>query len=505
MAIYHLSVKTVSRSTGRSSVAAAAYRAAVLLEDQRTGLVHDFERKGGVLETGFAFPRDFEQALNADVPVDQRRQVLWNMAEAAENRKNSTTAREWEIALPAELPPEAHKGLVSDFSAILVRNYGVGVDWAIHASNREDTANIHAHILTTTRKLDGNGFGAKTRELDDKALGSQNVKAMREVWADMCNHELGRYGVSSRIDHRSLKAQREDLQNQYDNLPFGERHGTGSENLNTKRLRRSIDELDREPQRHRGSARTHGKDFAKEEAERIAQDSLRIERQREVREIAQEKARDAMWERERLTDNLMFDRKWLDERLAKEGIDRDKLAKPEYVEKLLDNQTLKMLESLRDEMRRDREAERQALEEAAKQKVIADIKEKLEAEATLKMQEMWGDLRDNAKTAEAETEPKAQLDLFRDMKSELTNFWGNLKDYLKGFAQKLFGEKGYETNERELRSMAIDATDPLEEQHAQTVNELERKVTIRVDNLEKDLGIKKSHTREIDDDYGIGL
>ena len=84
--------------------------------------MHDFERKGGVLETGFAVPRDFEQALNADVPPDQRRQVLWNMAEAAENRKNSTTAREWEIALPAELPPEAQKSLVSDFSAILAGN-----------------------------------------------------------------------------------------------------------------------------------------------------------------------------------------------------------------------------------------------------------------------------------------------------------------------------------------------------------------------------------------------
>ena len=71
--------------------------------------MHDFERKGGILETGFAVPRDFEQALNADVPPDQHRQVLWNMAEAAENRKNSTTAREWEIALPAELPPEAQK------------------------------------------------------------------------------------------------------------------------------------------------------------------------------------------------------------------------------------------------------------------------------------------------------------------------------------------------------------------------------------------------------------
>ena len=493
MAIYHLSVKTVSRSTGRSSVAASAYRAGMKLEDQRTGLVHDFERKGGVLETGFAFPREFEQALSADVPMDQRRQVLWNMAEAAENRKNSTTAREWEIALPAELPPEAHKSLVSGFSAILVRNYGVGVDWAIHASHRADTANIHAHILTTTRKLDGNGFGAKTRELDVKATGSVEVKLMREVWADMCNHELGRYGVSARIDHRSLKDQREAFLEE----------NAGRDIYTDPHLSSQRRELERTPQRHRGSARTHGKDFAKEEAERIAQDSLRIERQREVREIAQRNADAAIWERKRLTDNLMADREWLEERLVKGGIDREKLRHSDDIKDLLDHQTLKTLEGLHDDMRRDREAEQREREEIAKQKVIDEIAEKLEEEAARKRQEMWDDLRDDAQTAEAETEPKAQLDLFRDMKSELSNFWGNLKDYLKGFAQKLFGEKSYEADERSLNKMADEAIEPLKEEHAQTVNDIEHKVTTRVDSLENELGIKKERTWEIDDGYGL--
>src|SRR3546814_3470387 len=41
MAIYHLAVKSVSRSTGRSAVAAVAYRAGVCLENERDGLVHD--------------------------------------------------------------------------------------------------------------------------------------------------------------------------------------------------------------------------------------------------------------------------------------------------------------------------------------------------------------------------------------------------------------------------------------------------------------------------------
>ncbi|MCT9171634.1 MobA/MobL family protein, partial [Acinetobacter baumannii] len=48
MAIYHCSTKTVNRSSGRTAVASAAYRAGEKLEDERTGLIHDFTRKDGV-------------------------------------------------------------------------------------------------------------------------------------------------------------------------------------------------------------------------------------------------------------------------------------------------------------------------------------------------------------------------------------------------------------------------------------------------------------------------
>ncbi|MBH1620936.1 MobA/MobL family protein, partial [Stenotrophomonas maltophilia] len=48
MAIFHLHAQVVQRSQGRSSVAAAAYRLGVALEDPRTGITHDFSRKGGV-------------------------------------------------------------------------------------------------------------------------------------------------------------------------------------------------------------------------------------------------------------------------------------------------------------------------------------------------------------------------------------------------------------------------------------------------------------------------
>lgn len=45
MAIYHFSMKTVSRSAGRSAVAAAAYRAGQKLEDHFYGLTHNYTKK----------------------------------------------------------------------------------------------------------------------------------------------------------------------------------------------------------------------------------------------------------------------------------------------------------------------------------------------------------------------------------------------------------------------------------------------------------------------------
>ena len=94
MADYHLSVKTVSRSDGRSATAAAAYRSGAQIVDERTGEVHDYRRKSGVVSATLFVPEDAPEWA-AD------RESIWNAAEASEKRKNSTVAREFEVALPA--------------------------------------------------------------------------------------------------------------------------------------------------------------------------------------------------------------------------------------------------------------------------------------------------------------------------------------------------------------------------------------------------------------------
>lgn len=56
MAIYHCSIKIIGRSSGKSAVAASAYRSGEKLMDDRTGLVHDFTKKRGVVFTEVALP-----------------------------------------------------------------------------------------------------------------------------------------------------------------------------------------------------------------------------------------------------------------------------------------------------------------------------------------------------------------------------------------------------------------------------------------------------------------
>lgn len=206
MASYHCSVKPVCRRKGRTVTAAAAYRAGVRLEDERTGEVHDFTRKQGVASSEIITP-DGSQIS---------RERLWNLAEAAERRKDARVGREYEVALPAELTPDQRRDLAREFAHHLAEQYGVAVDVAIHAPSREgDNRNFHAHILTTTRTLEkGKLAGKADIELEDKALRAQGkpssrqqVEAVRATWAEMTNRALERAGHEARVDHRTLEAQ----------------------------------------------------------------------------------------------------------------------------------------------------------------------------------------------------------------------------------------------------------------------------------------------------------
>ena len=140
MAIYHLETKVVSRGTGRSAVAAAAYMSCSQILNDYDGVQHDFTRKKGLVWQQIFLP---EYA-----PVEwQERAVLWNAVEENEKTKDSRLAREFVVALPVELNKKPWKSLLSDFINEQFVADGMCADVAIHDPHPPGH-NPHAHILS---------------------------------------------------------------------------------------------------------------------------------------------------------------------------------------------------------------------------------------------------------------------------------------------------------------------------------------------------------------------
>lgn len=236
MAIYHCSIKNISRGSGKSAVASASYRAGEKLEDLETGLIHDYTRKKEI-----AYSEIF---LCKNAPKEyQDRGTLWNAVEQIEKQSKARLAREWEVALPNELTLEQSKELVKGFAQSLV-DEGMCVDVNIHWKE----GNYHAHIMGTVRAINEKGqWAPKTKKvycrdvygekipLIDKKTGLQKVdkqnrkqwkcykddytdwnkrekvEEWRSRWAEHCNIALEKAQSVDRVDHRSYAAQGKEI------------------------------------------------------------------------------------------------------------------------------------------------------------------------------------------------------------------------------------------------------------------------------------------------------
>ncbi|EDT6939642.1 MobA/MobL family protein [Salmonella enterica subsp. enterica] len=199
MAIFHMSAQTISRSKGHSSVAAAAYRHGEKMTDEHTGEIHDYSKKKGVSDSVVLIPEGADKRF-------LKPEYLFNTIEKHEKRKDAQLAREFNIALPVEMTDEQKKALAIDFcNENFVKN-GMIADIAFH---KLDSDNPHFHVMLTTRKLtpDGAGFGQKVREWNSK----EQLQEWRKSWADTANEHLQAAGIDARIDHRSLKDQKAEL------------------------------------------------------------------------------------------------------------------------------------------------------------------------------------------------------------------------------------------------------------------------------------------------------
>ncbi len=240
MAIFHMQINTVSRSSGRNAPASAAYRAGERIRNERTGAVYDHRNRQDVLHKEIVLPARLEAAAAA-LSWARERSSLWNAAERIEPRADSRVAREYMVALPAELPAPQRVQLAQAFSREIADRYNVAVDLAVHAPRPfGDPRNFHAHLLATTREVRPEGLGPKTG-LDMKGttraeLGLPTARkefsVLRARWAELVNEQLRAAHLEARVDARSLAAQGSEREPQ-PRLPWGafraERRGEFSE------------------------------------------------------------------------------------------------------------------------------------------------------------------------------------------------------------------------------------------------------------------------------------
>jgi ATP-dependent exoDNAse (exonuclease V) alpha subunit len=204
MAIYHLSIRIISRGKGKSAVATAAYRAGEKITNEYDGIIHDYTRKSGVVHTEILLPSHAP-------PEFSDRATFWNSVEQIEKNRNAQLAREIELALPIELTREQNISLFRDYCWQHFVKAGMCADFCIHDKNN---GNPHVYIMLTMRSIEQDGnWGLKAHKVDGQKVSTTDwneqskEEEWRAAWADMCNATLERQGLSERIDHRSYERQ----------------------------------------------------------------------------------------------------------------------------------------------------------------------------------------------------------------------------------------------------------------------------------------------------------
>ena len=249
MAIFHLSLKVIGRASGRSAMAAAAYRSASRLHDERLDRDHDFTNKSGVVHSEILLPEGAPERL-AD------RERLWNEVEATEKRKDAQLSREVELAIPREMSQAQGIELARDFVQQEFVHRGMIADLNVHWDIGADSQpKPHAHVMLTMREIGADGFGAKVRDWNRTEL----VEQWRERWAEHVNQRLAELDIDACIDHRSLGAQGIGLEPQDKIGPAAQR--MGERGLESERI-----------EDHRAIARRNGERIIAEP--RVALDAI---------------------------------------------------------------------------------------------------------------------------------------------------------------------------------------------------------------------------------------
>jgi hypothetical protein len=181
------------------------------------------------------------EAGNMPAWAQSKAQAFWQAADAFE-RKNGTTYREMEIALPRELDAGRRAALVREFVRQEIGERHA-YQWAIHTPTAADGGEQpHVHLMFSERQRDGiardpqqyfkrynakapekggarKGYGPNAGQTLTRAERAAELKELRGRWQAMCNTHLERAEVAQRIDMRSHAERGTGLEPERKQLP----------------------------------------------------------------------------------------------------------------------------------------------------------------------------------------------------------------------------------------------------------------------------------------------
>ncbi|MCT1176899.1 MobQ family relaxase [Pediococcus pentosaceus] len=253
MAIFHMSFSNISAGKGRSAIAGASYRSGEKLFDQKEGRSYFYARS--------VMPESFILTPKNAPEWASDREQLWNEVERKDRRANSRYAKEFNVALPIELPNTEQKELLTAYVQENFVDEGMVADVAIH---RDHPDNPHAHVMLTNRPFNPDGtWGIKSKKqyiLDDNGnktyTGTSKYPKSRKIltvdwdkkekitewrhnWAVSVNQVLEQKNIPDRISEKSfIEEGIDDTPTQHEGIN-SKRHERKAFNQQVKNYRKS--------------------------------------------------------------------------------------------------------------------------------------------------------------------------------------------------------------------------------------------------------------------------
>lgn len=213
MAICFTSLRVIGLGQNRKSpMAMAMYIERAKGKDYLTDSFHNYkDKKADFITSKVILPSNATSDMNDFMHV-------WKKAIMAEEnkdirsltqyKKNAQFAYDITLALPKEISKVHHVKLVEAFARKLYVSKGLLVHYAIHHP-MDNKDNPHAHLLVSTREVNGNGFGKKIREVNPKFNNNYLIKehdlgTLTPRWIDEQNNYFLENNIDLRVDPEKI-------------------------------------------------------------------------------------------------------------------------------------------------------------------------------------------------------------------------------------------------------------------------------------------------------------